>query len=641
MLKTSSKHYPVFPAFARAFLSERRAFGLALFAVLLLLFCLRPPNKTGDFAEYGVMTIAFAAHGTPAIRLSDIHEARRLNPEPAFSALYQQLEDGIRKNTANPAPAFYRGNDAHYYSLHFFAYSAIAAIPYAAFEALGIPPFKCYQFVNLAFIFILGLVAFDFFRSRTRAAAAIALFFLCGGLLYWDWCSPEAMTAASLLAGLMLYLNGAPIAGGVLAGLASMQNPPLVFFAGFAPLLKFLHKSSSMSARDLVSCAIVILLFSLPILFNLSEFGFPSLLAAASTDTRLISGLRLFSFFFDLNQGMLIGVPALFAALAAILLFAKSGSMRLLACCAALFSIVLAIPALSAQNWNSGASGMMRYAFWAAMPILFGCLLYARDNKVSYTLILALLVAQAGATWMERQYSYVQFSRAAKFFIARFPSAYNPAFEIFSERLRNKEGALSKDSILYYRVNEQVRKIAFNLDNQKAGLALCGKNKALSLDAGIAPVEDGWVYLNTAPLCVPALTDDAIFTAKDFSDASSIKFTQGWGSVELGGGNWDGIWSVAPSARIEITPPSNLPYQTLTIRGQYVADGMETDVTVNGVYLGRRALDRGLPIPVKSALKNNEGRTLVELRTVPGKIAAPPTADKRQLGFFVTKIVLH
>jgi hypothetical protein len=641
MLKTSSKHYPAFPAFARTVLSERRAFGLALFVVLLLLFCSRPPRKTGDFAEYGVMTIAFASHGTPDIRLSDIQEARRLNLEPEFSAAYQQLEDGVRKNAANPAPAFYRGNDAGYYSIHFFAYSAIAAIPYAAFEALGIPPYKCYQFVNLAFIFILGLVAFDFFRSPTRAAAAIAVFFLCGGLLYWNWSSPEAMTAASLLAGLMLYLNGSPIAGGMLAGLASMQNPPLVFFAGFAPLLKFIHKRSSMSARDLVSCAIVVLLFSLPILFNLSKFGFPSLLAAVSTDTRLISGRRLSSFFFDLNQGMLIGVPALFAALAAILLFAKSGSMRLLACCAALFAVVLAIPALSTQNWNSGASGMMRYAFWAAMPILFGCLLYARDNKVSRTLILALLVVQAAVTWLERQYTHVQFSPAAEFFFARFPSAYNPVFEIFSERLRNDEGPLSRDSILYYKANGQVRKIAFNLDNQKASLALCGKNKVLSLDAGMAPVEGGWVYLNTPPVCVPVLTDDVIYTAREFSDTASIKFTQGWGSVEFGGGNWDGIWSVAPSAQIEIAPPSNVPYQTLTIRGQYIAPGMETDVTVNGVYLGRRALDRGLPIPVKSALKKDDGRTLVELRTVPGKIAAQPIADKRQLGFFVTKIVLH
>jgi hypothetical protein len=315
--------------------------------------------------------------------------------------------------------------------------------------------------------------------------------------------------------------------------------------------------------------------------------------------------------------------------------------MRLLACCAALCSVALAIPALSTQNWNSGASGMMRYAFWAAMPLLFGCLLYARDHKVSRTLILALLVVQAGATWLERQYTHVQFSQAAEFFFARFPSAYNPAFEIFSERLRHDEGPLPRDSILYYKANEQVRKIAFNLDNQKASLALCGKNKVLSLDAGVAPVEDGWVYLNTPPVCVPVLTDDVIYTAREFSDAASIKFTQGWGGVEFGGGNWDGIWSVAPSARIEITPPSNAPYQTLTIRGQYIAPGMETDVTVNGVYLGRRVLDRGLPIPVKSALKKDDGRTLVELRTVPGKIPVPPGADKRQLGFFVTKIVLH
>lgn len=641
MSKTFSRQYPNEPLIGHSSLAGRRAFGIALFALLLLLFCLRPPNKTGDFAEYGVMTIALASHGTPAIRLADIQEARRLNPEPAFTALYLQLEDGIRKNAANPAPAFYRGSDGGYYSLHFFAYSAIAAIPFSAFKALGIPPFKCYQFLNLAFIFILGLVAFDFFRSRYRAAAAIALFFLCGGLLYWDWCSPEAMTAASLLAGLMLYLNAAPIAGGLLAGLAAMQNPPLVFFAGFAPLFATLYKRTLPSARDMLASLLVVLLFALPILFNLALFGFPSLLAAASTDTRLVSGLRLFSFFFDLNQGMLIGVPALFAALAAIVLFGKTKSMRLLAICAALFSVALAIPALAAQNWNSGASGMMRYAFWAAMPILFGCLLYARDHKVPALLVLALLLAQAGASWMERHYSYVQFSRVAKFFLARFPAAYNPPFEIFAERLRNQEDRPPRDSVLAYTVNGKVTKIAFNLENKAAGLALCGRNKALSPETRLAAVDDGWAYLNTPPVCIPSLTEEAVFGAREFAASPSVRFTQGWGSVELGGGNWDGIWSVAPAAQIDITPPSNLPYHTLRFQGQYVAPGMETDVFVNGVFLGRHALDRGIPIGVDGALRGNEGRTLVELRTVPGKAPVPASADKRQLGFFVTKITLQ
>jgi hypothetical protein len=640
MFKTLSRQYQKSPVLEHPSISGRRLFGIALFAAFLLLFCLRPPNKTGDFAEYGVMTIALASHGTPAIRLSDIQEAKRLNPEPAFSAFYQELEEGIRKNADNPAPAIYRGHDGGYYSLHFFTYSALAAIPYAVFGKLGIPPFKCYQFVNLAFIFILGLAAFDFFRSRNGAAITIALFFCCGGLLYWDWCSPEAMTAAALLAGAMLYAAQAPIAAGVLVGLAAMQNPSLVLFAGFAPVFTFFYKRSLPSAREIVALAILVLLFALPVLFSLTEFGVPSLIATVATDPRLIGGIRLFSFFFDLNQGMLIGVPALFASLALIVLFAKTASMRILACCCALFSIALALPALSAANWNSGASGMMRYAFWAAMPILFGCLLYARENAVPKALILAVLLAQAGATWMERQYNYVQFSRVAKFFLARFPAAYNPVFEIFSERLRNREGSLPKDSVLYYTVNGKVTKIGFNLENKEIGPRICGKNKELDADTRFAAVDDGWAYLNGAPVCNPMLTDDAAYGAKDFADAATLEFTQGWGSVEFGGANWDGIWTVAPVARFEITPPSNLPYKTLSIHGQYVAPGMETEVSVNGVQLGRYALDRGLPIPVNGALRNHEGRSIVELRNVPVKNPVPASGDRRQLGFFITKIVL-
>jgi hypothetical protein len=641
MSKTSSKQFQAFPASALSFLSGRRGFGISLFAILLFVFGFKTHNKIGDFTEYAAMTIAIASHGTPAIRLSDIEEAKRLNPEPDYFAFYQGLEKGIQNNVTVPAPAFYRGHDSNYYSLHFFAYSALAAIPFTVFKAVGIPPFKCYQFVNLAFIFILGMACFDFFKSRTRAALALALFAFCGGLLYWDWSSTELVTGASLLAGLMLYFNGTPIAAGVLVGIASMQNPSLVFFAGLAPLLALAYKRTMPSAREFAGLAIAVLLFSLPILFNLVKFGVPSILAALSTDIRLVSGVRLHSLFFDLNQGMLIGIPGVFAALAAILLFGKSASIRLLAACAVLFSIALAFPAMTPHNWNSGATGMMRYASWAAMPMLFGCLLYARDHKVSNTLIAALIMVQAGATWMERQYSYVQFSPVAKFFLAHFPSAYNPAFEIFSERLHNSEAFVPNDSILYYTENGHIRKIAFNLENSQAGRKLCGRNSTLSPDADVTVVDNGWAYLNTAPVCVPAMSEDAVFTAREFAEASSIRFNRGWDKVESGGANWDGIWTVAPAAQIDITVPANLPYQSLIIGGQYIADGMESDVSVNGVYLGRHALHRGLPISVKNTLRKNDGRIVVELRHLPGKKPAWAAADTRDLGFFVNRITLR
>lgn len=641
MSQTANQDLQASPSSALSFRSERRRFGICMFVILLLTFCIKEQKKIGDFSEYAIMTIAIASHGTPAIGLSDIEEAKRLNPEPVFFTFYEELGKGIQKDATVPAIAFYRGHDANFYSLHFFAHSALTAIPFIVFKAVGIPPFKCYQFVNLAFIFILGMACFDFFKSKTRATLALMLFAVCGGVLYWDWTSPEMMTAASLLTGLILYFNGRPIAGCVLAGLASMQNPSLVFFTGFAPLLVFAYKRNLPSAREFAALAITLLLFSMPVLFNMVKFGVPSILAALSTDFRLISGTRLHSLFFDLNQGMMIGVPGLFAALAAILLFGKSASARLLACCIVLFSIALAFPALTPHNWNSGATGMMRYASWAAMPILFGCLLYARDHKMSTPLIVALLLVQAGATWMERQYSNVQFSPIAKFFLAHFPSAYNPAFEIFSERLQNSEAFVPKDSILYYTENGEVRKIAFNLENSQAGRQLCSQNKILSPDTDVTVVDNGWAYLNTRPACVPVPGEPTVFTAKEFKDASSIRFTRGWDKVELGGAKWDGIWTVAADARIDITPPAKLPYQSLTLCGQYIAAGMGTDVSVNGAYLGRHALDRCLPISIKDALRKNDGRILVELRQAPGQKPAWAAGDPRQLGFFVNTITLR
>jgi hypothetical protein len=177
--------------------------------------------------------------------------------------------------------------------------------------------------------------------------------------------------------------------------------------------------------------------------------------------------------------------------------------MRLLACAAIVFSVGMAIPALSTQNWNSGAAGMMRYAFWAAMPILFVCLLHARDRKVPSAVILAVFLVQIGATWMERTYRYVEFSPLARFALARFPSAYNPAFEVFADRLRKHEGMVAKDEILYFGAGQHPAKIAFNLANRRqASLQLCGKDSELSLDAGVAVVDEGWAYLNTPPVCM-------------------------------------------------------------------------------------------------------------------------------------------
>ena len=70
----------------------------------------------------------------------------------------------------------------------------LAAIPFKLLQLAGLPPYKCFQIVNLGFIFILGLALFRLFGCARRAMFGVGLFMLCGGVLYWNWCSPEAST---------------------------------------------------------------------------------------------------------------------------------------------------------------------------------------------------------------------------------------------------------------------------------------------------------------------------------------------------------------------------------------------------------------------------------------------------------------
>jgi len=108
---------------------------------------------------------------------------------------------------------------------------------------------------------------------------------------------------------------------------------------------------------------------------------------------------------------------------------------------------------------------------------------------------------------MERKYNPVEFSPLARFVLTQFPSAYNPDFEIFSERLRNREGSLPKDTILSFEANKQVRKTAFNVANKEAGMKLCGPGKALAPDTAVSHVDDGWAYINGTPRCIPAAAE--------------------------------------------------------------------------------------------------------------------------------------
>jgi hypothetical protein len=484
--------------------SDARRFYAALALLLVLLFAATKPTLIGDVDEYALTTIAIADHGSADIRLADVAHARTLLP-PSYDPLWDLIGHGIADGRAVPKPGFVRDNAGQVRALHFFAYPALAAPSLKLFEAVGVPPSKCFQAVNLALVFVLGAALLRLFGDARRALAGVAAFLLCGGFLYASWSSPEAMSAAALLAALAFACTGAPLAAGLLAGLAAMHNPPIGLFCVFAPLLQRatgMPWREALAPRNLSRLGLAGVLAALPIAWSMYTFGEPSVIAKHAASPELASLMRLQSLFFDLSQGMLIGVPALMAAVA----FWCARRAPVPALLAVAFAVAMAAPALVTQNWNSAAAGMMRYAFWCAMPLLFVFLWELRAMvRLPVLGLAALVLVQAGALHLGRRYGNLDFNPVARAVLLHAPAWYDPEPEIFYERVAHVESYPNLATVAVYRGKDgAVRKTLLHSSNPAAAAAICGTGSKPGPENEVTQAGRGWIYLNGPVKCVAA-----------------------------------------------------------------------------------------------------------------------------------------
>lgn len=606
-------------------------FPVLLAVLLSMLLAAVPVRFGGDLLEYTLDTVALASHGTPDIRLADIDRAKVLLPQ--FADAYGLLEQDMRGGVDKVYPAFTRGREGLVYPIHFFGYPAMAALPFKLLAARGLPPFKAFQVVNLAAIFVLGLALRHFFQSEWKALAGLALFMLCGGWLYWNWSSPECVSAAGLLAGLLLCSSGAPIAGAVLAGVAGQQNPTILFFFGFAPLLLVLRGASlkqALGKRQLAGIAAGVAVYALPLLFNLWQYGVPNIIAKRFSDPSLVGMERLVSFYFDLNQGMVLAIPAVLVALLA---WSRRAPLLLAAC--VLFTLALALPALAVLNWNSGAAGVMRYAFWAAMPFVFALLLLLRERQRWHAgALVALAAAQAGAMAHAASYDYVEFSPLARAVLARAPARYHPEPEIFAERAGHHDNYIFPGKAYALRVDGETVKTLVHADSRDD--LLCGRGARLAPGNRITPASRGWLYVDGAVRC-----DDAGLPRQRLAAAApgdGLRLAAGWSGVEHHGAGWDGVWSEGPRSRLLLAPAPGLRPAALSLAGHYFEGNQRTRVVVNGADLGWYRLDQDATLLLPAELA---GAPALDIELEHQAPRSPGPADPRALAFFLTQVSLR
>lgn len=586
------------------------SFGaFALLLAVLLVFPLRQKaGMFGDAEEYILMTKAIATHGSPAILPGDLTQLK----EPQ---------------------GFSRGSDGATYAIHFFGYPALAALPYKLLQAAGANPLKCFQVVNLLALFILGLTLFRFFGSAGRAFAGLILFMLTGGALYWNWSSPEVLSAAALLAAFLWFAMGAPIYGGLLAGLASMQNPTIVFSLAFLPMLNAWRDRSLsplFKPRMIAGLALGGMLFSLAPLFNLAKFGTPSIIAKTATSSALVSGERLFSLFFDLNQGMLVAMPAVAIALLCLGWRKESWRRELLLSLLCLASMLaFCLPALSVVNWNSGAAGVMRYAFWAAMPLLF-VVLHRLRSMADWprTGMVALLLVQALAMAACLRYSHLQFSPQASWVMNHVPHLYNPEPELFVERSMGNEAVLQAMQAYQWKDKHGIAVKTLYFTGPGAplpGESLCGSGQTINGSKPPVSAAPGWEYLNGPVECRPAVNLDA---------AQPGLLASGWQAPDVVGDKVSGVWGVAATASLVIDVPDGVALGRVRVLGDYLPGTISprSHIIVNGRDMGWQ----DLRAPVFLELPHDGARRL----TIELHHDQPLPDEGRQLTFYLKSITL-
>ncbi|MCC2958641.1 hypothetical protein LK542_23805 [Massilia sp. IC2-477] len=571
-------------------------FALLLALLLAALFAARPVSLSGDILEYSVNTVGIAAHGTPDLRIEDFERTKALAPE-RFTPLFAMLQDEMRRGVQDVYPAFQRGSSGHVYSVHFFGYPMMAALPLRLLEALGQEPFKAFQVVNLVFVFILGLALHRFFGASGRAALALALFMLCGGVLYWNWSSPETVGAASLLAGLLLFTAGMPVAGSVLAGLAAQQNPTIVFFFLFAPFIRAavgrMQPIPPVSlARLLSALGLGLAVAAVPVLFNLIEYGVPNLIASRFSRASLISTTRLVSFFFDLNQGMILAIPGVLLGL----LLARGAALRLLLLCFAL-TLALVLPALAVINWNSAAAGPMRYAFWAAMPLLFALLAMLRElRRWRVAALGAVLLVQGAAMAHAVRYEYNEFSPLATLVLRHLPRHYYPEPEIFAERMAHHDNWVEPDRVHSFHVDGWRFRTLVNDGDPHAATSLCGPGAQLAPDNAFTRSSRGWRYIDGQVVCLARGVRQYTWLVDDIVAGGPVVLGAGWRGREATGIPSDGMRS-----QLRLRTPQGIRPAALVLRGSYATAGGRTHVTAGGVDLGWHALDAAPVIALPAA----------------------------------------
>lgn len=634
-------------------------FSLGL--LLLAGYVLKSTWLSGDGGEYLIMAHAIFSHGSAVIRPSDVADYLQL-PLPELARIgfpreaLEAMQQHFQTDQIHAIFGFFPNAAKQFYACHFWFYSLLAVPFYALVKMLGLNLIWALTLLNLSFA---GTVFWYLRRVMPQhARMAFLLFLTMGTTFYLTWSGAEVMSASCALIAAIAILRGEIGLAMLFSGLGATQNPSMIFMMPFAIGYRvLLHKRpqlawpgsriAAVGKRDVWMALVGIALSLSSYTFFLLAFGTPSLTAKYATDVNLISWNRFFSLFFDLDQGVWVGLPGLFLALAvSVFLIDKRARLRwsVPALTAVVLAVAMAVPVLSTINWNSGYVVFLRYAYWSSMPLVALLLLslrYMPENRARWLtgLVLAIqlgMLAHYGLLG-EKGKNNLEHEPQTRWVLKHFPASYNPDPEIFYERSIGHEWGMPLELSYVYQHNGVLLKLLRQASNTTGSAGLCAADEVLQ-GSDVRTADRGWQYLHAPFVCraaAGAADAGAWQIVRAYIDDHTL-LTSGWSGQEQ-----IGTWTDGLRSSLTVPIPAGQQALRLRLRGAYYGDQHQTIVTVNGQILGDYNLAKdAIDLPA-----NLPAATVVTIGLQhPGAVSPKmlgASEDPRLLGYYLQGVVVE
>lgn len=483
------------------------------------------PYPTGDGPEYILVTEALYNHSSSDIRPEDCESFKKsyekIKPWNGFvkQSSIEKIKGFVgakQLKLGDFHDGIYSNGAEHNYSYHFFFYSLVNLPGRFINEWVGADPMKSFIVTN-AFLVVLTCFFLLFFSTFSVFLTITIAFCFCFSSAYWylGWVHPEVYTVCFVTLGCWFFFQDRLFLGLLLVVIASLQNQPLFVLVIFMGLKILLQEKFTLKLA--VKLLLIGLLFLWPSLFYYFHFGTTNLIKDAGfLDTAYITSTRVFGFYFDVNQGMILAIPLallvyFFVVIRYWILFSFKREKFNYDMLLLFFILAMSCVVATMGNWNHGQAIINRYATWFSAIILIHIfdLLKKWNERTMLITMNYIFFSQIATTLYHEQFNLYDWGQIrhkplAEWFISYHSDMYNPDPQIFIIRTTSSYNINESVSpVFFIRKDNVITKIAVH-ENRMDSLVKFGfpQQKINEFKAEKSFV-NGWAYLNRGDFDVP------------------------------------------------------------------------------------------------------------------------------------------